>query len=66
VPTPNRATRLIRPGELRPALGEPAAVRSLTVLPPLARRVGPRVYRGLARVPWLRSHRAVCYVVRSP
>jgi ubiquinone/menaquinone biosynthesis C-methylase UbiE len=61
VPTPNRATRLIRPAELAPAFGDPVATRSVTVLPPLARRVGPRTYRRLARVAVLRTHAVAVY-----
>jgi SAM-dependent methyltransferase len=61
VPTPlNRSTRLIRPRALRAATGARPAVRSLTVLPPLARRLGPRAarwYPRLARIPLLRTHR---------
>jgi hypothetical protein len=44
---------------LRAELGEDVVVRSLTLLPPLARRLGPRAYRTLAAVPALRSHRLV-------
>jgi SAM-dependent methyltransferase len=61
IPTPlNRSTRLIRPADLRARLGEPAAVHSLTVAPPLARRLGDR-YDRLARVPALRTHRLLVY-----
>jgi len=61
VPTPNRATRLIRPTELAPALGPPVASRTLTVVPPLARRLGFAAYGRLARVPWLRTHAVTVY-----
>jgi SAM-dependent methyltransferase len=64
VPTPNRATRLIRPRELAGELGPPVAARTLTVLPPLARRVPAGAYGGLARLPLLRTHRAVGYRAR--
>jgi hypothetical protein len=53
----NRVTRLVRPAELEGATGVVAARRSLTVAPPLARRLGPRWYARLARVPALRTHR---------
>jgi SAM-dependent methyltransferase len=56
--TPNRHTRLIRRAELRRALGRDLTVRSVTLAPPLARRVG-RAYRVLARMPPLRTHRLV-------
>jgi SAM-dependent methyltransferase len=53
LPTPlNRATRRIRGAELAAALGPPVASRSLTGLPPLARRLGGatgRLYPLLAR-----------------
>ena len=62
----NRATRAVGHRELRklfPSLiGE---IKSLTVLPPLARRVGrllPRAYPLLARLPFVRSHLAACLV----
>jgi SAM-dependent methyltransferase len=61
IPTPlNRSTRLIRLSDLRPRLGAPATVHSLTVLPPLARRVGDH-YPRLARVPALHTHRLLVY-----
>jgi ubiquinone/menaquinone biosynthesis C-methylase UbiE len=63
VPTPNRDTRLIRLSPLRRSLGPRVSSRSITVAPPLARRAGP-VYRLLAAVPPLRSHRLV--VARKP
>ena len=59
IPNPlNRRTGHVRKAELA-ALGG-ANFESLTVLPALARRLGPltaRAYRALARVPVLRSHR---------
>jgi SAM-dependent methyltransferase len=58
LPTPNRHTRLIGLRELRAGLGGEMAVRSLTLAPPLARRVG-RLYGALVRVPLLRTHRLV-------
>jgi SAM-dependent methyltransferase len=61
VPTPNRATRLIRRRDLQAATGVTPASVSLTVAPPLARRLGaaaPRWYPRLARIPLLRTHRA--------
>ena len=63
-PTRNPHTQLVRLAELRDALGVAAMlqVNTLTLAPPLARRAG-RLYRPLARVPALRSHRLV--VLRS-
>jgi SAM-dependent methyltransferase len=57
VPTSNRDTRLIRRAELHSALG-PMRTRSITLAPPLARRVGP-AYPMLAACPPLRTHRLV-------
>jgi SAM-dependent methyltransferase len=57
--TPNSHTRLISLGELRAVLGGDLRVRTLTLLPPLARRVEGRLYRPLARIPALRTHRLV-------
>ena len=58
VPTPNRATRLVRVGDISRTLGRrPTAERTLTVAPPLARRLAARWYPRLASVPLLRSHR---------
>ena len=57
--TPNRHTRRIALGELRSVLGGELQVRSLTLLPPLARRMTGRLYEPLARVPALRTHRLV-------
>lgn len=56
--SPNSNTRLIRLRELRAGLGGDLSVRSVTLLPPLARRAG-RCCEPLARVPLLRSHRLV-------
>jgi SAM-dependent methyltransferase len=54
LPNPlNRSTRTVGPGELSAALGPPVASRSLTGLPPLARRLGgaaDRLYPLLARL----------------
>jgi hypothetical protein len=60
VPTVNRATRLVRESEVSAALGPEVSSRPITLLPPLARRLGrttPRLYQALARLPSLRSHR---------
>jgi SAM-dependent methyltransferase len=60
VPTLNRATRLVRVSEVSAALGPEVSSRPITLLPPLARRLGratPRLYPALARLPPLRSHR---------
>ncbi len=54
--TANPDTRLIRAGVLRRALGPTLTVRTITVAPPLARRVG-LAYPALARIAPLRSHR---------
>jgi SAM-dependent methyltransferase len=59
IPTPNRHTRLIRISELRATLGRQLDVRSLTLAPPIARRGSGRLYRALARVPALRTHRLI-------
>jgi malonyl-CoA O-methyltransferase len=62
VPTPwNRSTRWIRRGALRGALGHESAARTVTVLPPLARRVGGGRYPALARVGALRTHRVAVW-----
>jgi len=57
--TPNRATRHLRRSLVGSVFGPGAVtVQSLTVLPPLARRLpGPRAYRLVAAVPILRTHR---------
>jgi SAM-dependent methyltransferase len=60
VPTLNRATRLVHEREVSAALRPNGSSRSITLLPPLARRLGrttPRLYPALARLPPLRSHR---------
>jgi len=57
-PTFNRNTRLVRLSQLRSALGPSLTVRTLTLAPPLARRVG-RLYEPLVRLRALRSHRLV-------
>jgi SAM-dependent methyltransferase len=57
--SPNRNTRLIGLDELRAELGGEVRVRSVTLFPPLARRVGARLYVPLARIPPLRTHRFV-------
>lgn len=60
VPTLNRAARLVRESEVSAALGPEVSSRPITLLPPLARRLGratPRLYPALARLPALRSHR---------
>jgi SAM-dependent methyltransferase len=56
--SPNTHTRLIHLRELRDGLGGEVTARSVTLLPPLARRAG-RWYAPLARVPLLRTHRLV-------
>jgi ubiquinone/menaquinone biosynthesis C-methylase UbiE len=60
VPTGNPRTARVRRRLLREELGRGLHVRSLTLMPPLARRVpSARAYRALARVPVLRTHRLV-------
>lgn len=54
----SRATRHVGRRRLREALGTPATTRTLTLLPPLARRLPTaRAYRRMAQVPALRTHR---------
>jgi SAM-dependent methyltransferase len=62
IPNPlNRNTLLVDRRLLRHALPDlTLEVRSLTLLPPLARRLGPGAYHRLARVPALHTHRLVC------
>ncbi|MHB8656836.1 MAG: class I SAM-dependent methyltransferase [Solirubrobacteraceae bacterium] len=61
VPNPlNSNTLLVRRTLLRRAFGTELRVRSLTLAPPLARRLGRRtetLYPALARLPALRTHR---------
>src|ERR1700722_16734345 len=57
--TPNPHTRLVGRGELRAVLGDELRMRTLTLLPPLARRAQGRLYGPLARIPLLRTHRLV-------
>ena len=65
LPNPlNTQTRLIRRRTLRRELGSDLQVRSITLLPQLARRLGTRTdrwYSPLARIPALRTHRLVFY-----
>ena len=69
VPNPlNRSTVLISPRLVRDALpGATLERRTLTVMPPLVRRLGThaeRAYPLLARVPVLRTHQLLC--ARTP
>jgi len=61
VPNPlNRQTALVRRTEAQDAGLETRWSGTLTVIPPLSRRLGrtaPRTYRALARLPALRTHR---------
>jgi SAM-dependent methyltransferase len=57
--TANPHTRLVGLRELRVVLGGELQVRTLTLAPPLARRVGARLYAPLARISPLRTHRLV-------
>jgi ubiquinone/menaquinone biosynthesis C-methylase UbiE len=65
VPNPlNRNTLLLRDADLDASGVLPRQGMSLTVMPPLARRLGSRAaerYRRLARVPALRTHRLIAY-----
>lgn len=67
--TTNRATRPIRRRELLGLFPDfSVEVRSLTLLPPLARRLGRQTrwaYPLLCRVPLLRSHLAACLTKRG-
>ncbi len=68
LPNPlNRHTLSITGGMLREAAGDRrVALRTTTVLPPVARRLGKRtgsLYPRLARIGPLRSHRLVCVYV---
>lgn len=56
VPTVNPDTRLVRLRDLRRALGPSLTVRSITLAPPIARRLA-RGHDSLAAIPALRSHR---------
>ena len=63
----NRHTRRLRDGELDAAGLVPREQLSLTLLPPLARRLGARTearYERLAGVPELRTHRLISF--RAP
>jgi len=61
VPNPlNRATQVVRPGDLNDVLGAPQSSETVTLLPWVARRLGRRTaawYPRLAGVPTLRTHR---------
>lgn len=61
----NRETHLIRNRHLDRAGLAPRTARTLTLLPPVGRRLGrltPRLHPALSRVPVLRSHRLVAFV----
>lgn len=61
----NRATRLVTSRDLSAALGSDWRQRRLTVLPPLARRLGrhtPRLYPRLAKLRLLLTSRLISYV----
>ena len=57
IPSANRGTRWIRRGELVRSLGQLDADEALTVLPPLARRLGGRTAALYPRLAALRTHR---------
>jgi ubiquinone/menaquinone biosynthesis C-methylase UbiE len=65
LPNPlNRATRRVRPADLRAAGATPAATRTLTLLPPLGRRLGRltgTLHPALSCLPPLRSHRLMVW-----
>lgn len=59
LPTPNRATARIRSREVAAGVGPSRQLETLTLAPPLARRLGARtdrLYPRLARAPLLRTH----------
>ena len=69
MPNPrNSATRSIRQSELRDLFPHLSGdIRSLTVIPAVARRLGraaPRGYEALRRLPFMRSHLAACLLKR--
>ena len=58
IPNPlNAATRRVSSRAVQALLGAPTATVTLTLVPPLARRLGPNGYARLAAIPILRSHR---------
>jgi ubiquinone/menaquinone biosynthesis C-methylase UbiE len=58
LPNPlNTATRRVSIRAVRSLLGAPTDSATLTLVPPLARRLGPNGYARLAAIPILRSHR---------
>lgn len=65
LPNPlNRTTRRLRRGDLRAVGLAPTTTRSLTLLPPLGRRLGRltgALHPALSRVPALRSHRVTVH-----
>jgi ubiquinone/menaquinone biosynthesis C-methylase UbiE len=65
VPNPlNRRTRLVRLADLRASGAPPTDIRSLTVVPALARTLSsqlPGAYDRLAALPLLRTHRLVAH-----
>ncbi len=65
LPNPlNRRTRLLRRGDLEAAGLRVSEARSLTLLPPLGRRLGrltPRLHPPLSKLPPLRSHRLLVH-----
>lgn len=63
LPTPNRHTRLVGLPELRTSLGDELESCTVTLIPPLARRVGQSAYARLVRVPALRTHRLTIFGV---
>lgn len=68
VPNPfNRRSRMLRRSDLEAAGLRVAESRSLTLLPPLARRLGavtPALHRWLSTLPPLRSHRLLVHRAR--
>lgn len=69
MPNPlNRSTRRLRRGDLAAAELPVTCSRSLTLLPPLGRRLGrltPLLHPPLSRVPALRSHRLLVHSDRA-
>jgi ubiquinone/menaquinone biosynthesis C-methylase UbiE len=68
VPSPSSDTRPVRRPALRKYFPQMTGrIESLTVLPPLARRLGraARTYPLLGRLPFLRTHLAACLIKHS-
>jgi ubiquinone/menaquinone biosynthesis C-methylase UbiE len=62
----NAATRRVSTRDMRSLLGAPTESATLTLVPPLARRLGPNGYSRLAAIPMLRSHRLSVHRTSRP